>query len=88
MKWLALVIAYLPVVLQTVTSVEATIKNTPGASKKQVALDIITAAATAGEQLPEEHVQQISGLVDVVVGSLNKSGVFVSSTAKATAAKV
>ena len=88
MKWLALVIAYLPVVLQTVTSVEATLKSTPGASKKQVALDIITAAATAGEQLPEEHVQQISGLVDVVVGSLNKSGVFASSTAKATATKV
>ena len=88
MKWLALVIAYLPVVLQTVTSVEATLKNTAGASKKQVALDIITAAASAGEKLPEEHVQQISGLVDVVVGSLNKSGVFASSAAKTSTTKV
>jgi hypothetical protein len=63
MKWIVLLIAYLPVVLQTVTSVEATLKNVSGASKKQVALDIISAAAGAGEQLPEEHVQQISGLV-------------------------
>ena len=84
MKWLSLVFAYLPVVLQTVTTVEATLQNVPGASKKQVAMDIITAAATAGEQFPEAHVQQVSGLVDVVVGSLNKSGVF---AAKAPTAK-
>ena len=84
MKWLSLVLAYLPVVLQTVTAVEATIQNAPGASKKQVAMDIIIAGAAAGEQFPEAHVQQVSGLVDVVVGTLNKSGVFAS---KATAAK-
>ena len=86
MKWLALLLAYLPVVLQTVTAVEATIKDAPGASKKQVVMDIITTVAAAGEKLPEAHVQQISGLVDVVVGTLNKSGVFTSSTVKATAA--
>ena len=39
-------------------------------------MDIITTVADAGEKLPEAHVQQISGLVDVVVGTLNKSGVF------------
>ncbi len=83
MKWLSLVFAYLPVVLQAVTTVEATLQNVPGASKKQVAMDIITAAATAGEQFPEAHVQQVSGLVDVVVASLNKSGVFASKTATA-----
>jgi hypothetical protein len=49
-------------------------------------MDIITTVAAAGEKLPEAHVQQISGLVDVVVGTLNKSGVFKSPTA--TAAKV
>jgi hypothetical protein len=48
-------------------------------------MDIITTVADAGEKLPEAHVQQISGLVDVVVGTLNKSGVFTSPTA--TAAK-
>ena len=81
MKWLSLLLAYLPVVLQAVTAVEATIKDAPGASKKQVVMDIITTVAAAGEKLPEAHVQQISGLVDVVVGTLNKSGVFTSSTA-------
>ena len=85
MKWLSL-LPYLPVVLQTVTAVEAAIKDAPGASKKQVAMDIITTVAAAGEKFPEAHVQQISGLVDVVVGSLNKSGVFASPTA--TAAQV
>ena len=84
MKWLSLILAYLPVVLQTVTSVEASIANVSGASKKQVAMDIITTVAAAGQKLPEEHVQQISGLVDMVVGSLNKFGVF---AAKSTAAK-
>ena len=83
MSWLSLVFAYLPVVLQTVTTVESTLRNVPGASKKQVAMDIITAAAAAGEQFPEAHVQQVSGLVDVVVTSLNKSGVFGSKTAPA-----
>jgi len=84
MKWLSLILAYLPVVLQTVTSVEASIANVSGASKKQVAMDIITTVAAAGQKLPEEHVQQIGGLVDMVVGSLNKFGVF---AAKSTAVK-
>ena len=84
MKWLSLILAYLPVVLQTVTSVEASIANVSGASKKHVAMDIITTVAAAGQKLPEEHVQQISGLVDMVVGSLNKFGVF---AAKSTAVK-
>jgi hypothetical protein len=84
MKWLSLILAYLPVVLQTVTAVEASIANVSGASKKQVAMDIISTVACAGQKLPEEHVQQISGLVDIVVGSLNKSGVFAS---KPTAVK-
>ncbi len=83
MKWLSLLLAYLPVVLQTITAVEATIKGAPGASKKQVVMDIITTVATAGERFPEAHVQQISGLIDVVVGTLNKSGVFTPSTAAA-----
>jgi hypothetical protein len=85
MKWLSLLLAYLPVVLHAITAVEATIKEAPGASKKQVVMDIITTVAAAGEKIPEAHVQQISGLVDVVVGTLNKSGVFKSP---ATAPKV
>ena len=52
MKWLSLLLAYLPVVLQAVTAVEATIKDAPGASKKQVVMDIITTVAAAGEKTP------------------------------------
>jgi len=88
MSWLSLLLAYLPVVLQSVTSVESTIKNAPGASKKQVVMDIITTVAEAGEKIPETVVQQVSGLVDTVVGALNKSGIFTSSPAAATSAKV
>jgi hypothetical protein len=79
MKWLSLVLTYLPVVLQTVTTVEAAI-TAPGTSKKQVAMDIITAGAQAGEKIPDAQVQQISGLVDVVVGTLNTTGIFTKST--------
>ena len=81
LNWLSLLLTYLPVALQAITSVEATIKNASGASKKQVVMDVITAGAAVGEKIPEANVQQVSGLVDVVVGSLNKSGVF-TSTAK------
>ena len=84
MQWLSLLLMYLPVVLQTVTAVEGSIQNAPGVAKKQVAMDIITTIAGAGTQFPEQHVQQISSLVDSVVGAFNKSGVF---TSKATAAK-
>jgi hypothetical protein len=80
LSWLSLLLTYLPVALQAITSVEATIKNSPGASKKQVVMDIITAGADAATKIPDAHVQQIGGLVDVIVGSLNKSGVFSSTT--------
>ena len=81
MNLVSLLFAYLPVVLQGVTAVEATIKGASGATKKQVVMDVITNVAAAGEKIPEAHVQQISGLVDAVVGTLNKSGGFTSSTA-------
>jgi hypothetical protein len=78
MKWLSLVLTYFPVVLQTVTAVEASVQA-PGATKKQVAMNIITAAAQAAEKIPEPVVQQIAGLVDMVVASLNTAGVFTKS---------
>jgi hypothetical protein len=78
-NWLSILLTYLPVVLHVVTAVEATI-NAPGATKKQVVMAIITNAATAGEQISEAHVQAISTLVDLVVGTLKTAGVFTSST--------
>ena len=81
MTWLKLLFMYLPVVISAVTSIEAAFKGTPGETKKQIALDIIKAGATAAEQIPEAHVQQVAGLIDTVVGVLNKSGLF-TTTAK------
>jgi len=80
MKWLSLILAYLPVVLQTVTSVEASVQA-PGATKKQIAMNIITAGAQAAEKIPEPVVQQIGSLVDTVVAALNGNGVFMKSPA-------
>ena len=83
MKWLSLLLAYLPVALQTITAVEASVQA-PGATKKQVVMGIITAGTQAAEKIPEAHVQQIAGLVDMVVGALNTAGVFGKSTATTT----
>jgi len=82
LTWISLLMQFLPVALQAVIAVETSIKNAPGASKKQVVMDIITAGADVATKIPDAHVQQIGGLVDVIVGSLNKSGIFSSAPAK------
>lgn len=76
MKWLTIIISYLPAVLAGVTGVEAAIKAAPGTAKKQVVLNAILAGAQAGETVPESHVAGISTLIDNVVTSLNAAGVF------------
>lgn len=76
MNWLKIIMTYLPYVLQGVVAVEAAIKGAPGASKKQVVLDAITAGASVGETVPQQEVSGISTLIDVVVGTLNTTGVF------------
>lgn len=82
MKWLKLVLTYLPTVLSTVVAVEGVAKglNVPGANKKQVVLDIITAGAKGAEAIPEDHVSGIGSLIDAIVGTFNKSGIFTKST--------
>ena len=76
MKWLALVLSYLPVILTTVKSVEEIAQGVPGQSKKDMVLNIISAGAKGAEQIPEAHISGIGTLIDVVVGQLNQSGVF------------
>jgi hypothetical protein len=82
LTWISLLMQFLPVALQAIIAVETSIKNAPGASKKEVVMDIITAGTDAATKIPDAHVQQISGLVDVIVGSLNKSGAFNQTPAK------
>ena len=81
MKWITLLFTFLPTILSTIVAVEkaAAGLNIPGANKKQVVLDIITAGATGAEQIPVPQVQQIGGLIDTVVGALNKSGIFATT---------
>lgn len=76
MNWIQLVATYLPVVLGGVVAVENAIKNEPGSTKQQVVVDSILAASQVGEQAPNATAAQISALVNVVVGTLNATGVF------------
>jgi len=80
MNWLKLLFQYLPVVLQGVVAIEAATHGLPGATKKQIVLQVITAGAGVAQSIPQAQVQQIGGLIDTVVGALNKSGVFVKDT--------
>lgn len=88
MKWLQLLFAYLPSVLATVVAVENTLGSTvPGTSKKQIVLDVIQSGTTAASQIPEAHVQGIATLIDVLVATLNKSGVFAHGAAPVVVAQ-
>ena len=85
MKWFDLVLHYFPVVLQGVVAVESSIGSQPGATKKQVVLNAVTAAAKTAETVDETHVKAISTLIDTTVGALNQSGVFGKPAAQAAA---
>lgn len=86
MKYLLLALQYLPSVLAGVQAVESSLSKTAGQDKKAVVLSAVTAAATVGETVPEDHVKVVSGLIDSVVAALNASGIFKSkATAPASA---
>jgi hypothetical protein len=75
-KFLSFFMKYFPVVLAGVVAVEQAIGSQPGATKKQVVLGAITAAAKVGEGVDESHVEAISHLIDSTVAQLNAVGVF------------
>ena len=79
MRWLLLILSYLPSILKTVVAVEEVAKGLPGQSRKQIVLDIISTGAKGAEEIPEEHVKVIGTLIDTVVSALNKSGLFSKS---------
>ena len=82
MKWLKMILSFLPTVLATVVAVEGAASglNIPGANKKQVVLDIITAGAKGAEAIPNDTVVGIGTLIDAIVTTFNKSGIFSKST--------
>ncbi len=75
MKIFISLLGYLPYVLSAVQSVEAAVGSAPGsgATKKQLVLSAVTAAASVGEQIPEAHVSAISAMIDGIVALLNKT---------------
>jgi len=73
MNWLNAILMYLPHVLEGVIAVEKVMKGAPGAAKKQIIMDAISAGAQAAKDIPESHVQAVSTLVDAVVGTLNST---------------
>lgn len=76
MNWLDLILHYFPVVLQGVIAVEQSIGSKPGATKKQVVLGAVVAAAKTAQTVDEKHVQAISAVIDSTVTALNEAGVF------------
>jgi len=83
---LAAALKYGPYVHSAVQGVEAAIGSGNGATKKQLAVSAVIAAAHAGETVPVAQVQVISSLVDVVVSTLNALGVFGKATPPASIA--
>ncbi len=76
MKTFLLIAKYLPLVMGTVAAVEQNV-HAPGQTKAQVALNTIqTVSQITGQTVPETHVQLITGLIDGVVDTFNKTGVF------------
>ena len=81
-----LALQYLPYVLAGVQGVEVALSGAPGTTKKAAVLAAVDAAAKVGEQVPESHVQLISGLIDTVVSALNASGIFTHAATPAPTA--
>jgi hypothetical protein len=73
-------LSYAPFVSAAVQQIEQTQAALPGASKKQIVMASIGAAAHVGQGVPEAHVQVISALVDILVSSFNAAGLFKSAT--------
>ena len=79
--WASILAKYLAPALAGIIGVENAVHSeVPGAAKKQIVLDAISAGANVGEAVPEPHVAAISELIDVVVSTLNATGVFKKTT--------
>ena len=91
MQTIVSLLEFFPFVLQAVKAVEDNYSAEPGATKKELVLSSVLAAAKVGESVPNATVTLISGLIDSTVTALNASGIFThaakTSTPAAPAAK-
>ena len=67
---------FFPAIFHAVKAVEDTCSAEPGATKKQLILDSVMAAAKVGETVLQAEVAMISGLIDSTVAMLKASGIF------------
>lgn len=74
----------LPSILSAIMAIEKAIVA-PGATKKSLVMQSLSIAASAGEKIPESHVQAISKLIDSTVTTLNASGIFTTGAQPAAA---
>jgi hypothetical protein len=75
-KTLLLIFQFLPLVLSAVRAIEAEVGAGNGATKKQLVLNSIQAAAQVGEKADDNTVKAVAALVDHTVATLNDSGIF------------
>lgn len=71
MNILISLLSYLPYIIAGVQAVEKAVGSGNGATKKQLVLNAVQAAAQVSAQVPESHVAGISHLIDATVSSLN-----------------
>jgi hypothetical protein len=69
-------LVYAPLALNAVQGIEAAAAATPGATKSEIAVNIVLAAATAAEGVPVPAVSAIASLVALLVSAANAFGVF------------
>lgn len=72
---------YLPFILQSIVAVQAAIPTAPGKTKKEIVLGIATAAASAAQAFPNDHVAQAGAVADATVQALQKTGLLVKDQA-------
>jgi len=73
MKLFASLMSYFPSILAGIQAVEGALGKGNGATKKQLVLNALSAAAGVGEAVPEAHVAGISALIDATVATLNST---------------
>jgi hypothetical protein len=72
-----------PIALSVVASIEKTLKNAAGATKKAIAVEIISNLAGIAETTGNSVASGIATLVNTIVGILNETGLFVHAAAPA-----
>jgi hypothetical protein len=72
----ALTLQYAPQALGAIAAIESAAKELPAATKEQVVVNVVLAAAQQAEGLPIPEVSEVASLAALFVGILNSTGIF------------